>query len=128
MRDFRMQFEWIEPGILSMVLDGVMNETNAYASAEERQRYVDAAGVERYVLLIDTRQVSLTFVNNRLGKRVLESDPRMICACVVGNSMTTQIIASVVGKLSRLPLEYFTRPEPALERARQVLAQRVIAR
>ncbi|MBL8153251.1 MAG: hypothetical protein JNM70_03630 [Anaerolineae bacterium] len=128
MTDFQAQFEWIEPGILSMVLEGAMTEMNVRALIEDRIRYVDAAGVERYVLLIDTRQVRLTFVNNRLGKAVLESDPRMICACVVGNSMTTQIIASVVGKVSRLPLEYFTRLEAALERARQVVAQRQAAR
>lgn len=128
MSNFRAQFEWIEPGILSMVLEGAMNETHVRALIEDRKGHVDAAGIDAYVLLIDTRQVRLTFVNNRLGKAVLESDPRMICACMVGNSMTIQIIASVIEKLSRLPLEYFTRPEPALERARHILAQRDLAR
>lgn len=128
MTDFQAQFEWIEAGIVSMVLEGALTEMDVRALIEDRMEYVDAAGVDRYVLLIDTRKVRLTFVNNRLGKAVLESDPRMICACMVGNSMTIQIIASVIEKLSRLPLEYFTRPETALERARQILAQREAAR
>lgn len=127
MTPYHARFEWVEPGILSLVYDGAMNAPNFREATEERVRQADAAGVDYYVLVFDIRKAVLTILDVRLAKWSADLDPRMIHVCFVGHSMMAQMIASGLAKLSQLPVEFFYKPEDALARAREVIKQRQMA-
>lgn len=127
MAPYSTEFGWIEPGIMSLNYEGAMNAPNFKAATEERVRQADAAGVDYYVLVMDIRHAVVTILDVRLAKWSADLDPRMIQVCFVGRSMMAQVIASGLAKLSRLPVEFFVKPEDALARARVVLKQRKMA-
>lgn len=124
MAPYHTEFSWIEPGIMLLVYEGAMNGPNFCEATEERVRQADAAGVDYYVLVMDIRYAVVTILDVRLAKWSADLDPRMIQVCFIGRSMMAQVIASGLAKLSRLPVEFFSRPEDALARARAVLKER----
>ncbi|MBL8153252.1 MAG: hypothetical protein JNM70_03635 [Anaerolineae bacterium] len=124
MTPYHTEFGWIEPRILSLAYEGAMNSPNFREATEERVRQADAAGVDYYVLVMDIRKAVVTILDVKLAKWSADLDPRMIHVCFIGRSMMAQVIASGLARLSRLPVEFFVKPEDALERARAVLKQR----
>lgn len=127
MTPYHARFEWVEPGILLFVYDGAMNATNFREATEERVRQADAAGVDSYVLVFDIRKTIPTILDVRLAKWSADLDPRMIYVCLVGRLMMAQVLTSALTRLSKLPLEFFNKPEDALARAREVIKQRQMA-
>lgn len=115
--------EHVEPQILRITWDGVINTDFFREATEKRVEFAQKNISGNYVLIFDLSKAVIAMMDMRLTAWAANIDPCMISTIVIGRHSVLNVIASLLMRMSRLKVKFAENDELALERARTVIAQ-----
>ena len=115
--------EQLEPQILLITWDGVINTDYFREATEKRVEFAKNNISGNYVLIFDLSKAVIAMMDMRLTTWSANIDPHMICTIVIGRHGILSVIANMLVRLSKLKVEFADNGEKALERAQAVIAQ-----
>ncbi len=114
--------ELVETGIMRVTWNGILNRDGFQRATEDRVRFADEHIKGNYVLIFDLKKAIITILDVRLTAWAANIDRRMIYTVIVGRSTISVLVGNMLGRLSRLKIEFCDTPDQALERACAVYA------
>ena len=113
--------EHIEPQIIRITWDGVINTNFFREATEKRVEFAQKNITGNYVLIFDLSKAVIAMMDMRLTAWSANIDPRMICTIVIGKHSILSVIANMLLRLSRLKVEFAEDEQQALERAQAIM-------
>lgn len=116
------KIEVIEPGIISLAWEGVLDRGGFTEGVHARKVFADEHHDAPYILIYDLRAAKISTLDARLSRWGAEFDQRMIHVIILGDHLIAQVLVNILAGLTKARFEFATTPEDALERARARLS------
>ena len=117
--------EHVEPQILQITWDGVINTDFFREATEKRVEFAQNNVSGDYVLIFDLSKAVIAMMDMRLTAWAANIDPRMICTIVIGRHGVLRVIANMLVRLSKLKVAFADDAQQALERAQAIIAYNI---
>lgn len=115
------QIELIEPGIMRIAWDGVINRENFTQGILDRKQFADDHQLSRYVLIFDLRKAHVVVFDVRLAAWSANADPRMTHTVIIGKSSIVLLTVNAMLRLTKLQVRFVNSDDEALQHAREIV-------